>query len=106
MTKYKATRNLSVDMIMAAVYHYRRMGKPLKAIYASRYHYDKFDDYFKMNGLNNDEIEAIETDQTHYEFDGVQILRSPIPLMDPPLSYEFWPEVRSEADDDKYFKKY
>ncbi len=101
---YKSTGNMSVDMVLSAVAHYRKANRPLKTIYLSRYHYDRFDDYFKSIGAKKDDISG-------YQFDGIAIERSNETIgfnqfgSSDGISFEFWPTKRTDSLDEIYLKK-
>jgi hypothetical protein len=94
-SNYKTTRNLSVDMCMEIIAFYRKANRPLRSIYLSKYHYDTFSDYFKKNGLTDDQITALEYQATHLELDSVRILRSEL-LVKEPYQLEFYPTKITE----------
>lgn len=100
-TDWKSTGCYSVDMVLSAVSFYRNKKRPLKSVILSRYHYDRLDDYFKTNHI--DQNASIDPN-AKYTLDGVEILRAESSIVDD-LYFEFWPMVRSEEDDEKYLKK-
>lgn len=99
-SNYKSTGNLSVDMTMNAVAYYRKMGRPLKTIWLSRYHYDKFDSYFKDKAAENGK----QVDDTmSWSLDSVNIERMTEASSDS-MKFDFWPTKRTEKYDEMYFK--
>lgn len=99
-SNYKSTGNLSVDMAMNAVAYYRKMGRPLKTIWLSRFHYDRFDSYFKDKAAENGKQ---VDDLMLWTLDGVNIDRMNEASSET-MKYEFWPTKRTETFDDLYFK--
>lgn len=95
---WKTTGNYSVDMVLSAVSWYRRANRPLKSITLSKYHYDRLDDYFKKNHI--EESATIDPD-AKYTLDNVEILRAESSLVDD-MRVDFWPTEKTEKNDEKF----
>lgn len=104
---YKSTGNLSVDMVIECIAFYRKCNRPVRTIYLSKYHYDKFDDYFRSNHLGEEHMEALDKGTTEYTIDSVLIKRSElaylgVKTLTDPMVVDFWPQHRTEENDILY----
>ncbi|MFL5809337.1 MAG: hypothetical protein ACJ749_07425 [Flavisolibacter sp.] len=90
-TDYERQHNLAVDMCAACIFHYRKLHRPLKAIYLSPRYYSLFRHWVgEKFGL-----EAALT--MGYKFDDVNIEEGS-KFQQQNLSVEFWPEtIQAEA---------
>lgn len=82
---YERTGNLSVDMVAACVYHYRRQMRALKTIYLRPLYFDLFMEYVVKHYGEEHATNA------RIEFDGVAIEKGNMFMKDK-LSVDFWPE--------------
>ncbi len=100
-SEYKATRCKAVDMVLEAVGFYKKCNRPLKSITLSKYNWDQFDSYMKSNFCGDLEV---DTRITPYTIEGIEIIKAESSLVKN-IHFEFWPNRRSEANDEKYFTK-
>ncbi len=92
---YQSTGNLSVDMVINCVNFYRQRNRPLKKITLSNAHYDRLDDYFRLNHIKDEELKDENCETRKYQLDGVHIERAGMLYVNE-LSVEFFPMVRPE----------
>lgn len=107
-SNFKSTGDRTVDMVLSMISFYRKAGRPLKSIMLSHWNYKKFVDYNKMKAqewfINQNmdvDINEYDLEKDPFYCDNVCILEAKTFLVEN-FKLEFWPTVRTEADDEKY----
>lgn len=95
---YETTGCMAVDMVSCFMEKARNARIPVKSITLSNANYDKYDDYFRLNHIKDEELRDENNETRRYSHDGVPIHRAGWQVVDNGMIWELFPTQRTEEN--------